>query len=569
MKQTQRLIYLLTSSAILCFSFQVLPIARAQTQAAPGSTCSIAGRITTKQVPATDVVVQLLLLDANSSRRTPATTVTTDKTGRYRFFDLKPGQYDVLPIAPTLAIPTEGRYGQPGKSVTVRPGEATTGIDFDLLPVGRITGRVTDMDGQPVSGLTVTLSLTGEGGYVRHFVPQDNRQTVTNESGEYHAFRVPPGRYLVSVGEPFTIEPPGIPAGRLPTIYTQTFHPAAAEASLAVPVDVPAGGEASGVDITVGPPLRTYKMEGRIIDSATGEPVPGVGMKIVIEDDRGRVRSEIGADWRSDAAGVFSISGARPGHYRVCPADDSASNTYGEPINVEVKDHDATGLMIKMVRGSSISGVVVVEGLGRQAGGGRLTGLGLRADVVPSTGVPTDLTIDHSASKINGDGSFRIAGLRPGRATLHLARLTPVSPQEFSLLSVEAANGATITDNLEIGQGEDVTGLRVILGRGNGVIRGQVKIEGGTLDGVSLYVSYRRTSDPPNSYYNATLDARGHFVIEKLVAGEYELMVGPMSLFVTGEAGSKTMSRLPTVKQQVTLTSGGVAEVTLVVALKP
>lgn len=58
-------------------------------------------------------------------------------------------------------------------------------MDFDLVPVGRITGRVSDADGRPVSGQTVTLNLTGEGGYLRQFVPAQSDQGVTNDSGEY------------------------------------------------------------------------------------------------------------------------------------------------------------------------------------------------------------------------------------------------------------------------------------------------------------------------------------------------------------------------------------------------
>jgi hypothetical protein len=53
------------------------------------------------------------------------------------------------------------------------------------------------------------------------------------------------------------------------------------------------------------------------------------------------------------------------------------------------------------------------------------------------------------------------------------------------------------------------------------------------------------------------------------VSGEYELMIGPMSVSVLGEAGSQTMSRMPTVKQVVRVGPTADSEVTLVLALKP
>lgn len=51
--------------------------------------------------------------------------------------------------------------------------------------------------------------------------------------------------------------------------------------------------------------------------------------------------------------------------------------------------------------------------------------------------------------------------------------------------------------------------------------------------------------------------------------GEYELMIGPMSVEVSGERGGRTMDRLPTVKQTVMVGPGTDAEVTLVLTLRP
>ena len=562
MEQTPRPpVYPLVFIAFLCLIVQ-LPGAA---QVHPGGRVragSIAGRVTIRQAPAPGVEVQLLLLDATSSKRTPVMKVMTDEAGRYRFAGLAAGHYDVLPAAPALVVPKEGRYGQPGKSVTIHSGEATSDIDFDLVQAGLITGRVIDAEGRPVSGEAVTLSLAGEGGYLRRFVPPDSKQVYTDKAGEYRVDGVPPGRYLVSVGESYDLSP-GDAGGR--SRYSQAFHPAATEATAGVAVEVTGGGGVAGVDITVGPPVRAYRMAGRVTEAATGKSVPGVALRVVVQDELGRARLDTSGGWRSGVGGEFSIAGARPGRYLIHPQDDAASNTYGEPIAVEVKDQDATGLEIKMLRGASIAGTAVVEGEGGQAGGPPAAGLGLMAHVSAPGGGP----FGHTTAKINDDGSFRIRGLRPGRVTLHLMGLGPSAAQEFSILGVETANGPAANGGLEVGAGEEITGLRVTLGRGTGVLRGEVKVEGGPLAGVQLYALYRREGDAPGSYRNAQLDARGRFIIEKLVAGDYEVMIGPMSLEVTDEAGAKTMSRLPTVKRQVTLPPGGAAEVTLVVALRP
>ena len=57
--------------------------------------------------------------------------------------------------------------------------------------------------------------------------------------------------------------------------------------------------------------------------------------------------------------------------------------------------------------------------------------------------------------------------------------------------------------------------------------------------------------------------------MKALTPGEYELLIGPMSVEVSGEKGSRMMNRMPTVRQTVSVGAGADAEVTLVMTLKP
>jgi hypothetical protein len=58
-------------------------------------------------------------------------------------------------------------------------------------------------------------------------------------------------------------------------------------------------------------------------------------------------------------------------------------------------------------------------------------------------------------------------------------------------------------------------------------------------------------------------------VIKGLMPAEYELMIGPMSVEISGERGGRTKDRMPTVKQTVAVGPGTDAEVTLVMTLNP
>ena len=94
-----------------------------------------------------------------------------------------------------------------------------------------------------------------------------------------------------------------------------------------------------------------------------------------------------------------------------------------------------------------------------------------------------------------------------------------------------------------------------------------MKINGGRLNDVRLHLLYHRAGVNSRSYERVDVDARGRFVIEKLFAGDYELMIGPMSVEVTGDAGGKTISRMPTVKQTVSVRSGAESDIRLVISL--
>ena len=78
---------------------------------------------------------------------------------------------------------------------------------------------------------------------------------------------------------------------------------------------------------------------------------------------------------------------------------------------------------------------------------------------------------------------------------------------------------------------------------------------------------YRPTNADPQRFYRADLDARRHFVIKDLIPGEYELVIGPMSVEISGEKGSRMKNRMPTVKQTVAVGAGAEVEVSLTLIL--
>lgn len=553
-----RLVHVL--AAFACLTCSVLVSIQAQ-QPVPGTNVgSISGRVTVDGKPKAGLAVELLTTDTNGQRQVIA-KVTTNKTGKYLLTGVASGTYDVSPSAPTLVVPNQGRSGQSGKSVTIETGERVKGIDFDLVSKGSISGRIRNTLGEPIKGQTVELLIQGEENYSRSFhssVPGDH---ITKDEGVYHISGVPPGRYLVKVGVAYGLTDHGR-RQKDQVDYAETFHPDAKEASEASIVEVATGRETTDVDITVGSPLKIYEIVGQLIVVETGAPVPNVGLEVTTTSENGKASIQSSGAYSSDANGEFRIQGALPGHYVVAPENDRVSNTYGDPISFDVRDADITGLKIPMHSAATLTGIVTIEG--------NVDPLDVDAQsqlMISADNLFPGLMSSNTSSPVGADGAFHIAGVRPGKISLHFfMRRGPL--EGFRLLGIER-NGVQLRDAIEVREGENITGLRLALGSGSSILRGDVKIDGEPLEGVNLYVLYRPTNGNPNSFSHADLDARGHFVIKGLIPGEYELMIGPMSVYVSGDRGGRTMNRMPTVRQTVAVGAGADAEVTLVMRLKP
>lgn len=547
-------------AAFACFSASVVVSIQAQQPEPNRNSGSISGCITVDGRPKAGLVVELLATDINGARR-PIAKATTQKNCKYVLTGVESGTYDVSPSAPTLVIPNQGKSGQSGKSVTIETGESVKGIDFDLVSKGSISGQVRDISGEPVKGQTVELILRGEDNYSRHFYSSEPRDHKTNDEGVYRIPAVPPGRYIVKVGTAYGLAVSGR-GEKSQVYYPETFHPNADEAFKATVVEVATGRETTGVDITVGGPLKTYEIVGQLIVGETGAPVPNVGLTLITTSANRRESSHLGGGFRSNANGEFRIPNALPGHYVIAPESDRVTNTYGNPFSFDVKDEDVTGLKIPMHSASTMTGIVTIEGNVDPPIADVLSKLMINAHTLPDNMMSSNVS-----SPLNADGGFRITGVRPGKVTLH-SFMPRGGPAALRILRIER-NGMELRDGVDVRSGEDINGLRIVLGAGSSVLRGDVKIEGGALEGVNLYVMYRPISGDQHTFYRAELDARRHFVIKGLTPGDYELVIGPMSVEISGERGSRTTNRMPTVRQTVAVGAGLDAEVTLVMTLKP
>lgn len=547
--------------SLLLFAFLLVAYdaqAQSEQKQSTEKTGSISGRVTFGGKPAAGVKV-VASKSYYLSENALIVSAKTDQQGYFQLNKLPSDYYHIVPLTPAYVASEQEETGRPGKAISLKEGETIEGFDFALIRGGVITGRITDEDGQPVNGEMVTLfqvDAKGERREVNYLALSGQYNFSADDRGIYRIYGVPPGRYLVCAGEDGGQGGSSVGKSRY---HSRTFHLDAQDESKPAIVEVKAGSEAAGIDIAFGHTSKSYTASGRVIDANTGKPVPNAQIGYGDIDESG---SSFSSGLTADAKGNFRLEGLLPGTFYVTATLDAASNLYSNVASFKIKDQDITGLEIKLRRGASISGALVVEGASDPEVMAKLSRLKLLA-AVSSPDIIQGASNNGRFGAVSSDGGFHIAGLHPGKISLHLS--SDSDSKGFFISRVER-HGVEYPDGIEIGQGEQVAGARVVLGYASGRIRGQLKIEGGNLPAnAKAHISIWRVNGPSSqSYSEIKVDPNGRFMIEGLITGEYKVSAHIFPLFPPS-GPTKPIAR--DASKKVSVINGAESEITLVVEL--
>ena len=528
---------------LVCFGLTVSLFAQSttkQTNKTPRGTVS--GRITIKDKGAAGVTVGIRKSEDYSG---PFLRATTDQDGFYRITNVAAGSYDAFTSAPGF-VNADPNVGW-AQSVIVGEDENVEGINFALVRGGVITGRVTDADGRPVIQQQVNLfpvEASEQQGRQQRFISSVTAET--DDRGIYRIFGLRPGRYKISAGKGDDVNS-GNPATR--ASYKQVFHPDVTDRAKATIIEVSEGSEANNVDISLGRPLQTFSVSGRVIDAEKGLPVPNI--RFGFQRTAGQRVEFVNAPAASNASGEFVVEGLIPGKYGIFVYPNQNIEMRAETLSFDVVDQDVSNLTVRLTKGASLTGVVVLESEDKAAPE-KFSQFQLRAYAIGTGGMGNS-----AMSPIAPDGSFRLAGLPGGTVEMQLGgKVGPFQPTRFSITRIERDGAVVPERGLEVKEGEQVTGLRVVVSHGNGTIRGVVKFENGSLpEGNGIFVRLTKISEHTAGLRPPPVDARRQFLVEGLSPGVYEVLVS-----IVNSGGPQ---RIQPVRREVNVQNGVVTDVVI------
>ena len=540
-------------------------------------TASVSGTVTMSGNPLAGA--QVVLIPDDAQGREGTRRAKTDQDGHYLLDSLKSGYYTIQVVAPGVAVQGHDQEGQGARRLTVQEAAKLENINFALVPGGVITGRVVDSDGSPIPDLSPSLKLMDDKGRSTWFspIPQESR---TDDRGIYRIYGLPPGRYLIAFGiggdgpDHFHND---IFLARGP--YPVTYYPGAPDEADAKIIEVTPGREVAGIDISLTK-KSLFKASGTVVDQDSGLPIAGAVVSHWIFSG-GYPAGPVGSV-RSDSEGRFKFDRLQTGKHSVKLYSSNAGNSFSNRVTFDVVDGDVDGLEVKVYHGLAISGTIVPaspsdEKLIQAIREVHAIKLGTSSD----NGTPS---MDQAAqSPVAAGGTFRLAGLAPGKYKLQLAN----NEGGFCILYIEVPGigrmmnragfppGSFEGDPIEIAEGQtgaegqnhdpprEISGVRITIATASSVIHGQIKVEGGTLpEGALAAVSVVMLPASDHSpYAGAQVDADGRFVIRSLVPGQYLIRAAAYT--------NPPMNVLARASETVSIADGQDASVTLTLKLAP
>lgn len=492
-------------------------LARAQDSASAAKASFIAGMVVKApgSQPLKKVLVQVV---AEDQKQGGNYTATTDADGHFRVENVVPGRYRIF-LEKTGLVEVNGRGFKTDANIfTVQAGRAVDDLLFRMLPTAIVSGRVTDEDGDPMSGVRVIAQKRKPGKATRETAGSES----TNDLGEYRLAGLFPGQYWIVAmpppdmrdyeKQPEKSQPGDNPSDAQPdTRYVTTYYPGTYDATQASTVTLKAGDEMP-VNLTLTP-ARTYRVRGIVTGVLAGQKA---AVDLVSKAGDSIHSNEVGPD------GQFELRGIAPGSYVVRASAGTESQPLTARQDISVAAADVDGVKLTPLPSFRLSGHLRVEG--RASGEPTQYSVNLRSAEPPENpGFFMSQDFFGANAPVDRVGNFEWKSVNPGN---YIVQVYGGDGQGFFLKSV-------MLGGRDISTGFTASGpasLDLLVSYKGGAVEGtvvetekDVDNERPAANATVVAVPDEKYRKLPDHFGTGSSDQQGRFTIRGLAPGSYAL----------------------------------------------
>jgi protocatechuate 3,4-dioxygenase beta subunit len=477
----------------------------------PTGTASVEGSVTAAGAghPLEGARVRLLAIGAPEISPTSA---ETDVSGRFVLANLPEGRYRMFAEKEGYVRAEAGARSPDGmgQEIELRSGQKLTNVAIAILPDAVLRGSVVGHELEPLSGVTVVaVRETHRSGRLQ-MLPAGSG--ATDKKGQFTITGVAPGRYYLMAN------PAGAERNRIrlladraaiDRVYVPGFYPGAADPSAAVPIDVTAGMNLAGLEVTLhrGDAVR---VSGRVLHGRNG--AVGASVRIFRADASDFASVSRRTMVVQDAVGRFQFDAIRPGAY-VLAADvfDGDSRFFAREQLIVGR----TDVQVELL----LSQAMPLRGKVRMDRGDERTTI--------SSGTVELESFDPSPMRIlkgpvEKDGSFELSNVAAGR---FLVRVSGI-PDGLYVQTVRLGNREYPDLWLDLSGGATTVPLEIILSSSGGRVSGTVvdQRRQPVKQGIVLLMPDKERHHLTHLRRKVTTDQQGAFEIPGAAPGRYSVL---------------------------------------------
>jgi len=424
------------------------------------------------------------------------TFVRTDENGDFLLEDVKQGEY--YPYVKNDGVLNPDAYHQLNRfdKDSVKPEEIFQKIkvagmgEFQIFVRakrgGSVSGVVKYFDGESAVGVKVeALRMVGD-----KFLSYPVGNVKTDDRGYYRFPALPEGTYTVRVIEPISHSNEQIRYYSSEDNHgmelLKTYYPQGQTATEANSFELFLGQEQTSINITLSE-RSLFDVSGRVVLKSTGQPLKNFKIRfypLIEKGDEGLTSGNAGVRSGSDVKTGMSLNDADipsewkfrslpKGKYRITASQirSYGKNAKNKPKypdvskDVEIIDGDIDNLILEIPVSSIIRGVVVSENGKPLPNYLRIYG----ANLDNNNFAFAEFEEPGKPEKNVTRKFFAIAKLTAGKIKLRM------SGRQFYIHSVSVGGRTVENETVEIGEGETLENVQIVIGSEMGTLRGKVK----------------------------------------------------------------------------------------------